>query len=112
MNFARIEDGKVVAIFRAEQDVVDSGILGDPSTIKQWKRDGSIRANAAVLGSTYDASADKFFYPQPYPSWTLDSNDQWVSPVARPAQEGDAHWRWNEEAYQADNTQGWETFTP
>lgn len=109
MNFAKIENGVVVQVFRAEQDVVDSGIFGDPSTIKQFKRDGSIRANAAIIGSTYDADQDKFFYPKPHPSWVLDANDNWVSPVARPARDGQ-HWRWNEEAYQADNTQGWETF--
>jgi|TARA_R100000482_G_C4982723_1_gene84011 hypothetical protein len=96
MNFAKIENGKVVTIIRAEQDVIDSGVLGDPSTFKQWKRDGSIRSNPAVIGGTYDADQDKFFFPQPFASWTLDANDNWVPPIAKPTDGG--HYYWDEEA--------------
>ena len=80
--------------------------FGDASTIKEWKRDGSIRANPAIITGTYDASKDKFYWPKPYASWTLDSNDQWVPPVTRPTDKS-KHWCWDEAAYQADNTKGW-----
>jgi hypothetical protein len=31
--------------------------------------------NYAGIGYTYDAVNENFIAPQPYPSWTLDSND-------------------------------------
>lgn len=105
-NFAKIENGVVTNIFIAEQSEVDKGTFGDASTIKEWKRDGSIRANPAVISGTYDASKDKFYWPKPHASWTLDSNDQWVAPVTRPTDKS-KHWYWDEAAYQADNTKGW-----
>jgi hypothetical protein len=40
--------------------------------------------NTQVLVYTYDASKDKFILPQPYPSWSLDSNDDWEAPVTYP----------------------------
>ncbi len=106
MNFAKIQNGVVVNVFKAEQAEVDKGTFGDPSTLKEWKRDGSIRGNAAVIGSSYDSSTDKFYYPKPHESWVLNSEDQWESPVTKPAI-GDKHWRWDETVYKADNTKGW-----
>ena len=38
----------------------------------------------AGIGYTYDAQADVFITPQPYPSWVLDSNYDWVAPVPYP----------------------------
>jgi hypothetical protein len=102
-NFAKIENGIVTTTFIAEQAEVDKGTFGDASTIKEWKRDGSIRANAAIIGSTYDASADKFYYPKPFASWTLDSDDNWTPPLAKPS----GHYYWDETIYQGDNTKGW-----
>ncbi len=103
MNFAKIENGVVVNIFKAEQAEVDKGTFGDPSTVKQYKRDGSIRGNAACIGSIYDADKDKFYFTQPFPSWTLNSDDRWVPPLTKPK----GHYYWDEAVYQADNTKGW-----
>jgi|TARA_R100000482_G_scaffold55482_1_gene19887 hypothetical protein len=105
-NFAKIENGVVTNIFIAEQEEVDKGTFGDASTIKEWKRDGSIRANPAIISGTYDSSKDKFYWPQPHASWTLDSNDQWVPPITKPTDKT-KHWYWDEAVYQADNTKGW-----
>jgi hypothetical protein len=49
---------------------------------------------------------DVFYGPQPYGSWTLTSNWVWEAPIAYP-DDGNAY-IWNENAYQGDNTQGWE----
>jgi len=38
----------------------------------------------AGINCYYDDIKDKFIQNQPYPSWTLDSNDDWQPPVARP----------------------------
>ena len=46
---------------------------------------------------------DKFYYPRPFPSWTLDSDDNWTPPLAKPK----GHYYWDETVYQGDNTKGW-----
>tara|TARA_R100001463_G_scaffold50256_1_gene100351 strand:+ start:87 stop:473 length:387 start_codon:yes stop_codon:yes gene_type:complete len=66
------------------------------------------RGNYAGVGYTYDTDNDVFYEPQPYASWTIseETNWLWTSPVPYP-DDGNAY-KWNEEAYQADNTEGWE----
>lgn len=64
----------------------------------RFSKTGEFRYNRAFTGGLYDAEADAFYAPQPFPSWTLDSAFQWQAPVAKP--EGD--YTWNEE------TQTWE----
>ena len=64
----------------------------------------------------YDPVKDKFLTPQPYASWSLDSNDDWQAPITYPTVTDDGAdpsvWRynisWNETKYDADNTQGCE----
>lgn len=58
-----------------------------------------IRKQYAGIGYSYDPVADQFVAPQPYPSWTLDANNDWQPPVAKPS-DGKAY-NWNEE------TQAW-----
>lgn len=54
-----------------------------------------IRKQYAGIGFKYDADADVFIAPQPFPSWTLDDNHDWQPPVPRP--EDDVMYAWNEE---------------
>ena len=51
---------------------------------KQTSYNNNFRKQYAGIGVTYDASKDKFILPQPYPSWSLDSNDDWEAPVTKP----------------------------
>jgi hypothetical protein len=51
---------------------------------KRTSYNGKIRKNFAGIGFTYDPENDWFYSPSPYPSWTLDSNAQWVAPIAKP----------------------------
>ena len=51
---------------------------------KQTSYNNNFRKQYAGIGHVYDASKDKFISPQPYPSWSLDANDDWVAPVAAP----------------------------
>lgn len=37
----------------------------------------------AKIGGSYNPDKDKFIDPQPYPSWTLNENDEWVSPTGQ-----------------------------
>jgi len=65
------------------------------------------RKNHAGRGFTYDEDRDAFIAPQPYPSWTLNETTcRWEAPVAYP--DDGKRYHWNEVAYQADNTQGWD----
>lgn len=53
-------------------------------TWKQTSYNGNFRKNYAGIGYKYDAELDAFVPPQPYPSWTLDSDVNWQPPVAMP----------------------------
>jgi len=56
----------------------------DGTAWKQTSYNSNFRKQYAGIGHTYDASKDKFILPQPFPSWSLDSNDDWQAPVTYP----------------------------
>ena len=43
-----------------------------------------IRKQYAGIGYSYDADLDVFIAPQPFASWSLDSNHDWQAPTAMP----------------------------
>jgi hypothetical protein len=54
------------------------------------------RKNYAGIGYTYDYARDAFIPPQPYASWTLDSNKCiWEAPVEYPSD--GKQYTWNED---------------
>ena len=61
---------------------------------KQTSYNHNFRKLYAGAGCTYDASKNKFILPQPYPSWSLDSNDDWKAPVTYP--DDGKNYKWNE----------------
>ena len=68
-------------------------------------------------GSLYNSEMDIFHLPSPFPSWVLQSDASWASPIEEPAlteeQESQgAFLTWNETAHQADNTKGWDVIIP
>ena len=86
---------------------------------KQTSYNNSMRVRYAGIGYSYNAALDAFVPPQPHDSWTLDNETaDWISPLgAAPdltEEEVTARsfYRWDEEAYQADNTTGWVLETP
>jgi hypothetical protein len=105
-HFAKVEDGIVTQVIVAEQDVIDSGLFGDPATWVQtsYNTHGGrhpegrpLRKNYAGVGYIYDAERDAFYTPQPYPSWTLNEETcMWDAPTPRP-QDGKAY-DWDEES--------------
>lgn len=44
-----------------------------------------IRKQFAGVGYVYDSTADVFIAPQPFASWSLDSNYDWQAPIQYPA---------------------------
>jgi hypothetical protein len=61
-----------------------------------------IRKQFAAVGYAYNPVADVFVAPQPYPSWTLDSNHDWQAPTPKP----DGIYLWHED------TQSWQPYAP
>lgn len=83
--FAQIDDtGTVTRVIVADQEFIDSGQAGEPSSWIETFEDGSERGNYAGPGFSYDQNRDVFIAPKPHASWTLNDNAKWVSPVARP----------------------------
>ena len=63
---------------------------------KQTSYNHNFRKQYAGKGFVYDSAKDKFLTPQPYASWSLDGNDDWQAPVARPTDTTDKHIVWDE----------------
>jgi len=63
------------------------------------KLDRSIRKNYAGIGYTYDKDLDAFIPPKPFPSWILNNDFQWESPVPAPTFDGNFY-DWDEELKQ------------
>ena len=61
---------------------------------KQCSYNNNFRKQYAGKGYTYNSSKDIFIADKPYPSWTLDSNDDWQAPVNKP-NDGKRYY-WNE----------------
>jgi hypothetical protein len=50
----------------------------------QTSVNNNFRKQYAGIGYTFDSIKNKFIKPQPFPSWSLDSNDDWQAPTPRP----------------------------
>ena len=80
-------------------------LFGAETMWKQTSYNWNFRKQYAGIGFTYDATKDKFIRPQPFASWSLDSDDDWQAPISFPSD--GKNYYWDESAYQADNTKGW-----
>jgi len=67
---------------------------------KQCSYNKNFRKQYAGKGYTYNSSKDIFIADKPYPSWTLDSNDDWQAPTSKP-DDGKLYY-WNETDTQWD----------
>ncbi len=63
------------------------------ASCKRTSYNNNIRKQYAGIGYSYDPVADVFIAPQPYPSWSLDSNFDWQAPTPRP---DEGFWQWDE----------------
>jgi hypothetical protein len=59
---------------------------------KRTSYNNNIRKQYAGIGFTYNATADVFVAPQPFPSWSLDANYDWQAPIEYPADGKDYLW--------------------
>jgi hypothetical protein len=85
-HFAEINSDNIVQrVIVAEQDFINSGLVGDSFNWVQTSYNGNFRKNYAGTGYTYDKTRDAFIAPQPYASWTLvEATCQWEAPTAYP----------------------------
>ena len=111
-HWAKIENGKVINVIRADEDFFDTFVDSTPGTWLQTSyntRGGvhyepdsntpssdqskALRKNYAGIGYTYDATKDAFIAPQPFPSWALDEDACiWLPPTPRPEDENTYYW--------------------
>jgi len=126
-NFAKIENGIVIQVIVAEQDVINTGLFGDPKTYVQTSfntRGGvhyapnsntpdngiALRANYAGIGFTYDEKNDVFIPPKPLDhngivcdSWIASEPDWlWKPPIPKPTATAPNYYAWDE------TTKSWE----
>jgi hypothetical protein len=94
-HFAKIENGTVTQVIVVEQDVLDTGLFGDPSLWVQTSYNTlggrhvlggtPLRKNYAGVGYTYDSERDAFIPPKIYNSWTLNEDTcLWEAPTPMP----------------------------
>ena len=95
-HFAQIDENNIVTqVIVIEQDVVDSGLFGDPASWIQTSYNTSggvhllggtpLRKNYAGIGYTYDNTRDAFIPPKPYNSWVLNEDTcLWEAPTPMP----------------------------
>ena len=92
-HFAEINnDGVVQRVIVAEQDFINSGAVGDSFNWVQTSYNDNFRKQFAGIGGTYNKEKDIFIAPQPFPSWALDSNDDWQPPTAKPDDGKEYYW--------------------
>lgn len=109
-HFAKVINNIVQEVLVIEQDVIDTGLFGEPSLFIQtsYNTHGGqhpegrpLRKNYAGIGYTYDAERDAFIPPQPFQSWNLNETTcLWEAPIEYP-NDGNPY-IWNE------NSLGWD----
>jgi len=123
-HFAKLdENNNVIAVHVVNNDVlIDNGIESEQKGIdfltelyghSKWKQtsyNGSFRTRYAGVGFLYNEELDAFVAPQPFNSWTLNTDTkEWEPPVARPEDHGYGE---GKKLYNWDETQlQWVEFT-
>ena len=98
-HFAQINnEGIVQRVIVAEQDFINSGSVGDAFNWIQCSYNIYFRKEFPGPGYKWDHAHQVFVKPQPYASWTLDANMDWVPPVALPADADTVSYSWDEAA--------------
>tara|TARA_R100001460_G_scaffold31892_1_gene62731 strand:- start:149 stop:526 length:378 start_codon:yes stop_codon:yes gene_type:complete len=104
-HYAKVQNGIVTQVIVAEADFFKTFVDDTAGTWVQtsyntrggvhYKANSStpssdqskaLRKNYAGIGFIYDSDKDVFYEPQPYASWTLNTNSYlWEPPVAYPS---------------------------
>lgn len=105
-TFAEVnKDGTVERVIVVTQQVINSGLFGDPGNWVQTNIDTRagvntkgelpLRKNYAGIGYKYDFNLDAFIPPQQFDSWVIDEvKGQYIAPKEAP-KDGKGY-TWNE----------------
>jgi len=115
-HFAQIDENNIVTqVLVIEQDVIDTGLFGDPASWVQtsYNTMGGVhvlggtplRKNYAGIGYTYDSTRDAFIPPKPFNSWVLNE-DTCLYEAPTPMPDDDKIYGWDED------TTSWVEITP
>ena len=106
-HFAQIDGNNIVTqVIVIEQDVVNTGLFGDPNSWIQTSYNTSggvhtqggtpLRKNYAGTGYTYDSTRDAFIPPKLFNSWVLNETScLYEAPTPMPTD--DKMYSWNED---------------
>ena len=134
-HYAQLDENNIVTqvIVVANSDITDANgneveeigitfckkLLGEDTNWKQTSYNNNIRVRYAGIGYSYNEELDAFVPPSPFLSWQLNEETaDWQSPLgATPTLTEEqitsrSFYRWDEDAYQEDNTTGWVLETP
>ena len=134
-HFCQLDENNIVTqvIVVANEDTSDSNgveveeigvafckkLLGADTNWKQTSYNNNFRVRYAGIGYLWSEELSAFIPPSPFPSWVLvEETTDWESPLgAAPTLTEEeiasrSFYRWDEDAYQADNTTGWVLETP
>ena len=90
----------------ADAETFVTNLLGHESGGVAWKQTSfnhNFRKQYAGIGYSYDTSKNKFIGIKPFPSWSLNSDDEWEAPISYP--DDDKDYNWNE------TTENWDEVT-
>ena len=76
------------------ENIVVNIIVADAEFVATQTDKQYVLCTRGGIGWTYDADADVFIAPQPFPSWALDGNHDWQPPTPYPSDGG--FYRWDE----------------
>jgi hypothetical protein len=95
-HFAEILDGIVQRVIVVHDNEESNGVQFCHDLFGgvwlQCSYNNRIRKQFPSANYTYDSNADVFIAPQPFASWTLDSNHDWQPPTPKP----DGMYSWDE----------------
>ena len=106
-HFAQIDENNIVTqVIVIEQDMVDTGLFGEPPSWIQTSYNTSggvhklggtpLRKNYAGIGYSYDVTRDAFIPPKPFNSWVLNE-DTCVYEAPIPMPNDGKMYSWNED---------------
>jgi len=94
--FSKLDENSVVTnIVRLEDSIATDEATGSAYLNNIYKNTDTWKMIPSDVpkGYTYNQDSDTFTAAQPFPSWTLNSNNEWEPPTAHP---GDGNYRWDE----------------
>ena len=113
-HFAELDENNIVVnvLVVNNEDTVDANgdesesvgiaflqnLFGQDKKYKQTSYNANFRKNYAGIGYTYDTVNDVFYEPQPFASWTISEETNWIwtPPVPYPDDE-ENQYNWDEE---------------